>query len=551
MKRFWKTWLAVLLTVFAAAVLTGCDLFVDRSATELSFDDAAQIDIAELQKYGNLRQLDLRNADITADRFDELRAALPECEIFWSVPFGGERIDSQVTRIVLPKVNAEELVLLQYYPNLVEVDATACDCYGALLSKSIEMPDVTFYWTLTIGGVACANTDAVLDLSGKTTGGAETLAETLRYLPGLTSVDLTNTDVTGGEAQTLIALYPNIAFRYTADVFGVEADSDAASLDLSGAAITDESAIAEALDLLPQLREVDLSGQTLSFDTMNALSERFPEVQFTFSFEVLGAEVTNETTQLDLRGQTFTTAEEVAQGLRQLPKLTYCDLCGSGLTNEQMEALMAEFPNVKFVWYVNIGAWQIRTDIEAFSTGNRDSFPNGAGEFTGKGRTSLTNTEAADLRYCTDLVYLDVGHNKLTDLSFLEGLTKLRALIVAINKLPDIASIAKLTNLEYLEMFMNLVTDISPLAGLTKLEYLNCCRNSFTDITPLLGMTQLKMLWIANNRQIEKDDLQKLRDALPDCNICTYAEHSTAEGWRDNDMYREFQAKFGLPVLDD
>jgi Leucine-rich repeat (LRR) protein len=266
---------------------------------------------------------------------------------------------------------------------------------------------------------------------------------------------------------------------------------------------------------------------------------------------VLGAEVTNETTQLDLRGQTFTTAEEVAQGLRQLPKLTYCDLCGSGLTNEQMEALMAEFPNVKFVWYVNIGAWQIRTDIEAFSTGNRDSFPNGAGEFTGKGRTSLTNTEAADLRYCTDLVYLDVGHNKLTDLSFLEGLTKLRALIVAINKLPDIASIAKLTNLEYLEMFMNLVTDISPLAGLTKLEYLNCCRNSFTDITPLLGMTQLKMLWIANNRQIEKDDLQKLRDALPDCNICTYAEHSTAEGWRDNDMYREFQAKFGLPVLDD
>lgn len=532
------------------AALSGCDLFTDRSAAELTFDDASQIDIAELQKYDDLQLLDLRDADITADEFDELQAALPACEILWSVPLGGERIDSQATRIVLPAIDGGELEMLRYFPALQSVDASACDCYGALLAESAELPQVSFYWTLTIGGVSCANTDVSLDLSGRTTGGADALAEALSYLPGLTSADITDTDVTGEQAQALIARFPNIAFRYTADIFGVKTESDAVSLDLTGADITDESALADALGTLPQLAEVDLTGQTLSAGTMDALNERYPQIAFTFSYEVLGVSATNRTTELDLRGQTFSTAAEVAQGLNELPELTYCDLCGSGLTDEQMETLMAEFPNVKFVWYVKIGAWQIRTDIEAFSTGNRGTFPNGAGEYTGKGRTSITDAETVDLKYCTDLVYLDLGHNKLRDLSFLEGLTKLRVLIVANNKISDITPIAKLTDLEYLEIFMNYVTDLSPLSGLTKLEYLNCCRNSFTDITPLFGMTQLKRLWIANNGQIAKEDRQKLVDALPDCKICLYAEHSTAEGWRNTEIYREFQGKFGLPVLD-
>ena len=283
---------------------------------------------------------------------------------------------------------------------------------------------------------------------------------------------------------------------------------------------------------------------------MSALKERYPYIQFSFTVDVFGKLVASDTAELDLRGNTFTAPEEVASVITNLSDLTYCDLCDTGLTNEQMETLMAQFPNVKFVWYVDIGAWRIRTDIEAFSTGNRDEFPNGAGYFTHKGRTSLTDTETEALKYCKDLVYLDVGHNKISSLAFLEGLTKLRVLIVGNNKIADITPISKLENLEYLEMFMNLVTDISPLSGLTKLAYLNCSRNSFTDITPLTTMTQLKRLWIVNNRQISKDDFAKLIAALPECEICTSAAHSTANGWRETDIYKEFQEKFGLPALD-
>ncbi|MEN6593336.1 MAG: leucine-rich repeat domain-containing protein [Clostridiaceae bacterium] len=546
MKRFFL----ISVVALAALFMTGCDLFVDRSATELAFEDAQEIDIKDLQKYDNLQKLDIRSADVSTDLFDQLQAALPNCQILWSVPIGGARFDSQITQITLPKVEGESLSLLDYFPNLADVDATACDCYGALMTKSLEMTNVAFHWNVTIGGVTLKNTDTAADLSGLTTGGAETLGEALSCLPGLTSADITDTDISSEDAQALIARFPNIAFLYTADIFGVKANSDATALDLTTAVITDESALADALAPLTALTAVDLSGQTLTFETMDALSERYPTIQFSFTVELFGQEVPSDAAELDLRGNTFTAPEEVSEGISHLPNLTYCDLCDTGLTNEQMETLMAQFPNVKFVWYVDIGAWRIRTDIEAFSTGNRDEFPNGAGYFTGKGRTSLTDTETEALKYCTDLVYLDLGHNKITSLTFLEGLTKLRVLIVGSNKIPDITSIAKLVNLEYLEMFMNLVTDISPLSGLTKLAYLNCSRNSFTDITPLLSMTQLKRLWIVNNRQISKDDFTKLIAALPDCEICTSAVHSTANGWRETDIYKEFQEKFGLPALD-
>ena len=53
-------------------------------------------------------------------------------------------------------------------------------------------------------------------------------------------------------------------------------------------------------------------------------------------------------------------------------------MCGTGLTSEQMVQLQTEFPAVKFVWYVQIGAWQVRTDIESFTTENRKTFPDGA-----------------------------------------------------------------------------------------------------------------------------------------------------------------------------
>lgn len=538
--------LAAALVLALSLTLAGCDLLKDRSATELTIEDASQIDIEDLVKYEDLQLLDLRNADVSLEQYLTVQNALPNCTIVWSVPIANQRFDNQVTQLTLPaETDAASLDLLRYFPNLTSVDARSCTCYDALVSKSLERKDISFAWQVEIAGVTVANTDTSLDLAGQTLD-AETFLQDLYYLPALTTVDITNTNISAEDGAAIEARYPNIAFSRTIDLFGVKVNTDATELDLTQAAITDEAQLGDALAALKQLASCDLTGQTISFETMDALKSRFPLVAFSFSFDLFGQQLTPETTEVNLQGQTFTSAEEVAAGLAHLPALTLCDLSGTGLSNEQMVQLQGQFPAVKFVWLVQVGAWQIRTDIVAFTTQNRKAFPNDAAVFTKIGNTKLNDEDAAALQYCTDLVYLDLSNNMITDVSFVKNLTKLRLLSIGINKVTDISALSSLTELEFLEIYANPIVDYAPLAGLTKLTHLNCARTGLADITPLTGMKQLKMLWMMNNKQLAKDDLTKLTEALPDCTIYAKGTNPLSADWRSAALYHEFEIASGL-----
>lgn len=543
--------IAALLVLTLALTLAGCDLLKDRSATALTIDDAAEIDVEDLVKYEDLQQLDLRNADVSVEQFLAVQSALPNCAILWSVPIANQRFDSQVTQLALPaETDAAALDLLRYFPNLAAVDATSCTCYDALVSKSLERKDITFAWQVEIAGVTLTNSDTTLDLSGKTLD-TESFIQSLYYLPALTSVDITDTNISAEDGAAIEARYPSIAFSRTIDLFGVKVNTDATELDLTQAAITDEAQLSDALASLKKLASCNLTGQTISFETMDALKERFPLIAFSFSFDLFGQQLTPETTELNLQGQTFTGVEEVAAGLSHLPALTKCDLSGSGLTNEQMAQLQAQFPAVKFIWLVQVGAWQVRTDIVAFTTQNRKAFPNDAAVFTKDGNTKLTDEDAAGLQYCTDLVYLDLVNNKLTDISFVKNLLKLRLLSIGNNDVKDISALSSLTELEFLEFFANPVVDYAPLTGLTKLTHLNCARTGLADITPLAGMKQLKMLWMMNNKQIDKDALAKLIEALPECTVYAKGTNPLSADWRLAPLYHEFEIASGLVPPDE
>ena len=549
MKKRILSALTALLVLALALTLSGCDLLKDRSATALTIDDAAEIDAQDLMKYEDLQQLDIRNAVVTVEEYLSLQNALPACTILWSVPIMDQRFDNQVTQLTLPaSTDATALDLLRYFPNLTSVDAMSCTCYDALMSKSLERKDIVFFWQVEIGGVTLTNSDTTLDLAGKTLE-ANVLMQNLYYLPALSAVDITNTNISAEDGAALEARYPNIAFSRTVDLFGVSVNTDTTEADLTKATITDESLLVDALSPLSKLASCDLTGQTISFETMDALQERYPLVAFSFSFELFGQQLTPETTEVNLQGQTFTSAEEVAAGLGHLPALTLCDLCGTGLTNEQMVQLQTQFPQVKFVWYVQIGAWQVRTDITAFSTRNQKTFPDDAATFTKDGNTKLEDADAAGLMYCTDLVYLDLVNNKLTDLSFVKNLLKLRLLSIGNNKVTDISALSSLAELEFLEIYTNAIADLSPITGLTKLTHLNCARIGLTDVTTLSGMKQLKMLWMMNNK-ITKDDLAKITEALPECTITVRGTNPLSADWHLAAIYHEFEIAAGLALPD-
>ena len=437
-----------------------------------------------------LTTLDLRENDLSIDAVTALMAALPNCEVLWSIPLGSARFDSASTELTLPQdTKAEELTNLSLFPKLVKVDATALSAYDALKAISAELPGCEILWNI--------------------------------------------------------------------DVLGQSFPSSTTALDLKTADITDIEALKTALLAFPALTSVDLSGQTLSPETISALTSALPETQFLYSVDLFGVAVESTATTADISDIPMESVEAVSQKIALLPNLTELVMCNCGLSNEQMEQLKTAHPSVKFVWLIRVGAWEMRTDVKAFSKGNRKTFD--GGEYVGKGKTSFSSEDLEPLKYCTDLIALDLGHgNRITDLSILQYLPKLRFLILAMNRITSIEELKNCPDLEYLEIFQNYIGDWSPLLSLKKLTHLNCSTNyakdedgnrTFPDYTVLKQMTQLERLWIIRSG-LGDAEMADLRAALPNAEINNIGSHSTSNGWRDNDKYAEMQGLFNLPLSD-
>ena len=221
--------------------------------------------------------------------------------------------------------------------------------------------------------------------------------------------------------------------------------------------------------------------------------------------------------------------------LAKYPNLKKVDMYDIPVTYRQVEELVSLYPDVEFGWTLKIKEHLVRTDATAFSTLHWSGDP------------VHSTKEMSVLRYCKQLKALDIGHNLVDDISWLEELPDLRFLIIAINRVSDISPLAKLTKLEYLEMFNNLVTDISPLKGLTHLMDLNIGYNHITDFSPLYEMTWLKRLWMSNayekKRDVPEDVVRTLKEKLPDCEI-DWQSKPTLGGWRDHPHHDTIKEMF-------
>lgn len=540
----------LLLATFSLCLLmmTGCAAQkLDPSAETITITDLAQLKNQDFAGFDQLKTLDLRAVSADAATVDALITKLPNAAIVWNVPLGSEVFDSTSSELALPQnCAASDLAMLRYFPSLTQVDATNCTVDAAFAEAAARYANVSFTWNASIGSISVKNTDTSLDLTGQTVS-ADAVKPLLKGLSSLTEVICNDTGWSADEIAALEAEYPNIAFVCDVDVFGERMPTTTQSLDFTGKTV-DLDKLADVLATLPALTSVNLEGQQVSFEQMDALMTAFPKIAFSFSFELFSQQVTSQTTELDLNGYALSSPEEISDKLKYLPNLTKADLSNCGLSNEQMEQLIAQFPSVKFVWMIKIGAWEVRTDITAFSKGNRKTFPNDMGSFTGEGKSNFNNDDIQVLKYLTDLVYLDLGHgNRISDVTVISQLKHLRVLILSMNKIEDISPLAQLKELECLEIYQNPIKDISPVAEMPKLKYLNCSSTYIEDITPLLGMQNLDMLWFIRVKYISEEQRQQLSDTLTNCNICFNADSSGDGGWTDNGLYVEYQTAFGLP----
>ncbi|MDO4493529.1 MAG: leucine-rich repeat domain-containing protein [Clostridia bacterium] len=268
------------------------------------------------------------------------------------------------------------------------------------------------------------------------------------------------------------------------------------------------------------------------------------------TFTLYGKAFPAGTETIDLNETAVDDLAPLTAYLKEHPEVTRVELCNCGQPNEALAELRDAFPNVKVVWMVKVGKrFKLRTDITHFATWEILRW-NDEGIIEAKNVGGHKSKDVDNLRYCTDLVALDLGHNSLTDLSFLEPLKNLRWLILADNKITDITVLGTLPHLYYLELLSNRITDISPLANLTELVDLNIGGCSEKDATAVCNIKSLKRLWITDFFfKDKKAQRAEIEAALPDCEICWVKDNRyTLYGWRTHERYYEMRRALGMVI---
>ena len=224
--------------------------------------------------------------------------------------------------------------------------------------------------------------------------------------------------------------------------------------------------------------------------------------------------------------------------LRSLPNLKKVDMFATKVPRKRVEEMAEAFPEIEFGWTMALGDHEVRTDAVAFTTAHSD-------------RSARHKTEDFSvLKYCPNLLALDIGHNAVSDLSFLSDLPNLKILIVVDNSFQDITPVTALKDLEYLELFYNDIRSLEGIDRLTKLKDLNIGFNRIESIAPLENMTWLDRLWITqynSHNPLHKPDpeaVARLREALPDTQIDSTAKSSVGNGWRKHPRYEAMRKVF-------
>ena len=230
---------------------------------------------------------------------------------------------------------------------------------------------------------------------------------------------------------------------------------------------------------------------------------------------------------IDLEDLIVTDFASFADFLARFPNLKQVDMWGNKMTKEQCDFLASRFPEMRWGWTMIIRrgkcVHEVRTDFTSWSTLHNNKSPHHSSE------------DFTVLKYCWNLMALDVGHNEVTNLDFLYDLPNLRVLIIACNQVEDITPIASLKKLEYAELFNNKIRDITPLTGLPHLMDLNICFNRISDLSPILTLPSLKRLWLYSHEKRDTiamgEQVNAIRTAFPELKMDT-THYSTYGQWR-------------------
>lgn len=522
----------------------------------------------------NADVLDLRFADVTTADYDKLRKKAPNSEILWRIPFQGKTYDQDTDVLYVTSLTDEDVATLDYFTRLKTVEAQECTDYPQLAALAARRPEVTVEYAVTIDGREYPQDTAVVSISGIT----EEEINLLTYLPELTAV--TAAGCRTPEQMTQLRDFCQEKGLSFALRFGTKTYPDTVQeLDVTG--VTDGEL--ELLQLLPELKTLHLKNPEADPETVAQLRSTYPKADISWEVEIAGVSFPDDTKEVDLSAvlessaaqtaagtaagtqtaagaqtttktqtttgtatgtqstkETQSTAPAVTLNLEDLEKkMSYLSdakqvfLGKCGLDNEKLAALRERVrDSYKLVWTVQLGKkLTARTDDTTFMPVREHVY-------------YFLDEDAYNLRYCEDMLCVDVGHMGLTNIDFVKGMPHLQILILAHNgQLQDISPISSCKELIFLELDWSAVKDFTPLVGCTSLEDLNIGL-TYPSVEPLMQMTWLKNLWM-----VDRGGAYQLSQALPDTKIVATANATVGAGWRNLPNYYKMRDMLGMEYM--
>lgn len=438
-----------------------------------------------------------------------------------------------------------------------------------------QLPDCEITWMVPFQGgrYDSAGTDTV-KVSAIRQDEADFLGT---YLPGLRTLD-----AAGSRDYDVLSQFrkdhPDCRVIYEIDLGDCLADPDAAELELNPGEY-DYDTMMENLVWMERLTSLTLRTPDLTPEQLDAVGEKYPALDFSFTVDILGTEYDRAATELDLSALESSGVSQAAEKLSLFPDLTRVELMNgvsSRLRKEDVKALMDAAPGAAFHYVFDFFGQAVSPETEEVSLKNMNIGDEGEAEIRaaldlmtgckrlvldncklsnevlaqiredyrgrtkvvwrvwfGKGSTltdaellravyGLKDSNCHDLIYCEDVVCMDIGHNEyLNDCSFVSGMVNLEYCIISGSPIKDLTPFANCTKLKFLELaFCGYLNDASPLASCTSLEMLNISNTKIVDLSPLDGLPLTNLIarmYPGGRSRVSAAERTRFTSAHPDC----------------------------------
>ena len=395
-----------------------------------------------------------------------------------------------------------------------------------------QLPDCEIRYDLPFQGGFYADDTREITITSLT----EEEVALLDYLPELEKVNAEGcTDY--DQLLALQARRPSCEITYTVELYGKTYANDAKTLSF-GSEQLDLQLLREALAYLPDMASITFDQPTVAAEELKALLADYPNIAITWEKDAFGVTYGSDATEIDLSGMEFASLEEVEQALVWFPNLEKVVLCNAGTGPKEPfdDDAMAAFrekmrPEYKVVWSVYINGLEVRTDDTYFMPAKHSKV--------------VTNFQVQKLKYCEDMICVDLGHMAIQDISFVEGMPHLKYFIIVDAPLMFIEPISTCKELIYLEFFWTWINDFTPLLECTAMQDLNVSRTN-GDPMVFKEMTWLKNLWIDGN-DLTDTEKKELEAALPNTYIKYCYGLMAGNGWRLLQNYYDMRDLLGMP----